>query len=146
MNKVCQKCNQSNPSEAAFCLNCASPLGQGGWQPNQQGNYQNYSSPQQAGQNFVQPSTSGGSSQRATAALVLALAGLFCCGPFTSVPAIIVGWMEINAINQGQSSPAGRGMATFGLWGGVIATLLHIGGYLFWALLSLSATSDPYYY
>lgn len=61
MNKSCQRCNQSNPPEATFCLNCASPLAReqsgGGWHANQQQNQSNFGG-QQAGQNVAQPSAS----------------------------------------------------------------------------------------
>lgn len=152
MNKQCQKCQQFNPPEAAFCLNCAAPLSQqqsgSNQQANQQWNQPNFGG-QQAGQNFAPPppAASGGASQRATTALILAITGLFCCGPFTSIPAMIVGWMEITAIKQEQSPPAGLRFAQVGLWGGVAVTLLQTAGFLFWLIISMmAATSDPYYY
>ena len=150
MDKHCQNCNQLNPSEAAFCLNCAAPLsgGQtGGSQPaNQQWNQPNFGG-QQAGQNFAPPpATSGGTSQRATAALMLVIAGFFCCGPLTSIPAVIVGWMEIDAIKKGQSSPNGLLFAQIGLWGGIAITILQGIGLLLWIVLSMAAASSPYDY
>lgn len=142
MNKSCHKCNQQNPPEAAFCLNCASPLLQG--QVNQQWNQPNFGAPQ-AGQNFSQPSPpSGGASQRAIVALVLVILGLVCCGPLTSLPAIIIGWMEMDAIKKGQSPQGGMWMASFGLWGGIIITVLQGGAFLLWLLLA--AASNPYDY
>ena len=153
MSKQCQNCQQSNPPEAAFCLNCAAPLAQtpfGNQQANQQANQQ-WNQPnfggQQAGQNFTQPqAASGGASQRAIIALVLTIIGLvFCCGPLAGIPAAIVGWMEMDAIKKGQSPPAGMWMAQVGLWGGIIVTILTtVGGILF--LLLSAASSDPYYY
>ena len=151
MDKYCQNCNQLNPSEAAFCLNCAAPLspGQtgGGQQANQQWNQQKVGG-QPAGQNFApsSPAASGGASQRATAALILAIAGLFCCGPFTSIPAVIVGWMEADAIKKGQSSPDGMRFAQIGIWGGIAVTILQGIGLLFWIILSMAAASNPYNY
>ncbi len=145
MDKFCQNCNQSNPSEAAFCLNCASPLGQG--QPaNQQWNQPNFGG-QPAGQNFAPPpSTSGGASQRATVALILAIAGLILCCPLASIPAAIVGWMEIDAIKKGQSPAAGKTFAQIGLWGGIAITILQGVGFVFWLMLSMAAASNPYNY
>ena len=149
MSKQCQNCQQSNPPEAAFCLNCAAPLSQnqfGNQQANQQWNQPNFGG-QQAGQNFAPPpTTAGGASQRAIVALVLTIVGLvLCCGPLTGIPAAIVGWMEISAIKQGQSPPAGMWMAQVGLWGGIIVTILTtVGGVLF--LLLSAASSNPYYY
>ncbi len=150
MDKFCQNCNQPNPAEAAFCLNCATPLARaqnvGGQTPQQPFNQPNFGG-QPAGQNFAPPPpTSGGTSQRATAALVLVIAGFFCCGPFTSIPAAIVGWMEIDAIKKGQSSAAGMTFAQIGLWGGIAITVLQGIGLILWLLLSVAAASDPYNY
>ncbi len=149
MNKVCQNCHQPNPSEAAFCLNCAAPLSSGqtgGQLPNQPYNQPHFGG-QPAGQNFAQPpTTSGGASQRANTALILAIAGLFCCGPLTSIPAIVVGWMEIDAIKKGQSSPNGKMFAQMGIGIGIAAIILQGGGFLLWILLSMMAASNPYGY
>ncbi len=143
MEKYCQNCKQANPSEAAFCLNCASPLPR-----NQASGYQQPNAPNfggQAQQNFASaPANSGAASQRATAALGLAIAGLFCCGPFTTVPAVIVGWMEIQAIKQGQSPSAGMMFAQIGLWGGIAVTILQTAAFLFWILLSMAAGANQY--
>ncbi len=154
MNKQCLNCQQSNPPEAAFCLNCAAPLAQNPFGNNQQANQQanpQWNQPnfggQQAGQNFAQqsPANAGGASQRAIIALVLTVAGLFCCGALASIPAAIVGWMEMDAIKKGQSPPAGMWMAQVGLWGGIIVTILTtIGGILF--LVLSAASSQPNYY
>lgn len=149
MNKVCPACNQSNPSEAAFCLNCAAPLppaGQSGQKANQQWNQPNFGG-QPAGQNFAPPTSPVAASQRAIIACVLAAVGLFCCGPFASIPAIIVGWMEMSAIKQGQSPQNGMKFALIGIWGGAAGLVLHAIGFILWLIISMSAaTSDPYYY
>lgn len=151
MDKRCQNCNQPNPPEAAFCLNCAAPLSgrqpgtQQQQQANQQWNHPNFGG-QPLGQNFAQPPpTAGGASKRATAALILAIAGLLCCGPFTSIPAAIVGWMEVDAIKKGQSSPGGMMFAQIGLWGGIAVTILQGIVLVLWILLSMAA-SNPYGY
>lgn len=151
MGKLCQNCHQSNPSEAAFCHNCASSLSSGQFgghqSANQQWNQSGYGG--QPAQNFAAPLAvnSGEASQRATIALVLAIAGLVCCGPLTSIPAIIVGWMEVAAIKQGQSPQAGMKFAQIGLWGGVAVTILQVFAFLFWIILSMAAAgSDPSYY
>ncbi len=143
MTRTCPKCNQINPADAAFCLNCASPISAPppyvgapppvGAQPVDLG-----------GSHFgTQPQA--GASQRAIIALSLALAGLFCCGPFTALPAAVVGWIELDAINKGQSPPAGKWMAQVGLWGGIVFTILHVIGYFVWIGLSMLA-SNPYAY
>lgn len=147
MQKFCQNCNQVNPAEAAFCRQCASPLNaaqpqqQHGTPPPQFGNQQqwgqpNYGTPQM--QNFAQ--AGGGASSRATAAAGLAVAALFCCGFLTGIPAAIMGWLEIQAIKEGKSSPAGMTMAQVGLWLGIIGTVINavanIIGVLFLGLLN----------
>ena len=79
MSKICQNCNQSNPSEAAFCLNCAKPLSQGQFGGGQPANNQ-WNQPNFGGQpmgNFAQPVNTNGASQRATVALILGFAACF---------------------------------------------------------------------
>lgn len=146
MERLCQNCNRPNPPEAAFCRHCASPMGQN--QGGQQGsanqgnanqgqfnNQQNFGG--QGRQNFAQ--ASGGPGQKAIAALILAIAGLICCGPFTGIPAAIAGWLEIGAIKEGRSSPNGMWMAQVGLWGGIAVSILHtILGVVFGFLSMLS--------
>lgn len=149
MSKTCQNCNQINLPQATFCSNCASPLppsnfGGGQQQGNQQWNQPNFGG--QQGQKFAPTGNpGGGASQKATAALILAIAGFFCCSIFTTIPAIFVGWMEMNAIKAGQSSKDGLLFAQLGFWIGIIATVLHIaGGGLWFLLVLLSAASNPY--
>ncbi len=140
MDKYCQNCNQANPADAAFCRNCSAPL-----TPNQ------FGSQQGSQQQFDQSSggaSSEGASQRAIISLVLAIAGLICCGPFTGIPAAILGWMEVGAIKRGESSQSGMTLAQIGLWGGIAVTILHslIGIGYFILMLGAAATSDPYGY
>lgn len=151
MEKLCQNCNRPNPPDAAFCRHCASPMPQGqGYQQggnvnqgqygNQQQNQQNFGG--QGQQNFAQPPA--GASQKAIAALALAIAGLVCCGPFTGIPAAIVGWMEMGSIKEGRSAPNGMWMAQVGLWGGIAVSIIYtILGFI-WILLSM--VSGPGYY
>lgn len=137
MSKFCQRCKQSNPSEAAFCLNCAAPLGASSGRQ------------QQANQPWHQPNFSGPAvdktfeaSSRAKLALGLSLAGMFCLGPLASIPAIILGWMEISAINQGQSSAAGKSITTFGIGMAVVSLVLQVGGFFLWILFAIAISAD----
>jgi hypothetical protein len=130
--KVCSNCNQTNPMEATFCRQCASPLGnnqsyqpppspprsnqQPGWNPPQGNN-------QKAPQNFT--SSSGGASSRAMAAAGLAAAALFCCGFLTGIPAAILGWLEVQSIREGKSSTDGMMMAQVGIWLGIAGTIIN---------------------
>ena len=127
--KVCSNCKQTNPLEAMFCRQCASPLDAG--QPNQQqyanpeqqfGNQPNFGN-QRVQQNFA--ATSGGANSRATQSAILAVVALFCCGFLTGIPAAIMGWLEIQAIKEGKSSPEGMMMAQIGLWLGIGGTIIN---------------------
>lgn len=131
MTKLCSKCNQMNPAEAAFCLNCASPLAA-------------MNAPIGAPPS-AQPG--GGQSQKGLISLILAIVALVCCGPFAGIPAAIVGWMELDAIKAGRSAPDNRWMALVGLWGGIASTVIHVIGYVLYVMLGmLSAMSNPYAY
>ena len=143
-----------NPPDAAFCLNCSASLapvvgGPGYQQPNPPyvGGQAPYvgAPPQQYGGN--QPVASGGASSRAIVSLVLAIVALvLCCGPLTGIPSAILGWMELDAINKGQSPVAGKWMAQVGLWGGIVLTVLGGIAFVLWILMWVMAASNPYAY
>lgn len=145
--KVCQNCNQTNPPEAMFCRQCASPLGAG--QQNQPPpptpQYQQ-PPPIHQPQNFARPASGGSTSGRAMASAGLAVLSLFCCGFLSGLPAAVLGWLEIQAIKEGKSSPDGMMFAQIGLWGGIIGgiigTILGFIGLLIFAGMN----SNPYYY
>jgi hypothetical protein len=134
MSLYCSQCNQANPTDAAFCLNCASPLKR--------------AAAVNAGESGADDSHgSGDSSQKGLFAMILAIVALVCCGPFTGIPAAILGWLELDSIKNGRSPADNKWMAMVGLWGGIASTLIHIVIYVLWALMGmLSAASDPYYY
>ena len=73
---------------------------------------------------------SGGASGRAIAALVCMILSFVFCGPFTSIPAIILGKQEMDAIKRGEASRAGDGLAKAGFYGGIVSTVLTCGGFL----------------
>lgn len=139
MTRVCPNCGQANPPDAAFCLNCATPLSPqfGGGPAYQQqsppyaGGHGSYvggpAQPYVGGEDFgTRPQGAAGSaSGRAIGSAILAAATLIlCCGPFTGIPAAILGWLELEAIKKGQAAEAGRLWAQIGLWGGIAATLI----------------------
>ena len=133
MTKACPSCNQLNPPDAAFCLNCSASLAPAphiGAQPNQQ---------------WQQPPV-GGPLAGNPIALVLAIAALICCGPVAGVPASIVGWMELDAIKNGRSPASGKWMAQVGLWVGIASSVIHVVVYMIWVLFSAMASSNPYGY
>lgn len=148
MNKTCPSCYQSNPPEAVFCLSCAAPLPKpqqygGSWQANQP----NYGA-QPAGRNFMNPvGYTAEASSRAKLACALGVLGIFCLSVFASIPAIFIGWSELSSIKHGQSSPGGKAMASFGMWSGIVTTILHIGlVFLAFIMALMDAASSPDYY
>jgi len=63
-----------------------------------------------------------GASTMATVALVLGLASWVVGGLLTAIPGLIIGMMEMSAIDRGESPAAGRTFAQVGFW----ASLAHI--------------------
>lgn len=61
-------------------------------------------------------------------ALGLGIAGLVCCGVFTGIPAIILGYNGMQAADQGRAT--NKGVATAGLVLGVISIV--------WTIVALS--------
>jgi len=134
MNKTCPKCGLSNPSEAAFCHNCAAPLNNTPQAP----------PPFQAGggQGYM---TAPPESQKPMIAMILAIGAFLCCGPLLGIPAAILGWLELTAIKEGKAPAKGKTMASIGLWGGIAATVIHIVGYvIFMALGMLGGMTGGY--
>jgi hypothetical protein len=82
------------------------------------------------------PAKAGGN---AVTALVLGVAGFFCCNLVGPV-AWYMGHQERKAIRAGLSSPAGDGMALAGMILGIIDTILLVVSVLFivlWILVSV---------
>ncbi len=69
-----------------------------------------------------------GASGRAIASLVLMLVAFFVgCGPFLSIPALILGKQELDAIRAGRAPKAGETLAKFGFYGGIAVTIIYCG-------------------
>jgi hypothetical protein len=66
----------------------------------------------------------------AVTALVLGILGLVLCGPFTAIPAIIVGRNTVREIDASQGRLDGRGMAQAGFVLGIVGTVLAALGLL----------------
>lgn len=165
----CTRCGANNLDTDQFCRSCSAPLtkpggasgassgspqqpypystpGHGQQQQPQSytpyPGYQGYPPPQQvyANQTYQQQGASG----RAIASLVLSLVSIFMCGPLTSIPGMILGKMEMNAIRQGQASSAGEGIAKAGFYISLVITILYglvIMGYIFLIFIGLAAAS-----
>ncbi len=61
----------------------------------------------------------------ATAALVLSIVGIFCCG-VASIVGLILGIVELGRINRGESSEKGRSFAKAAIIIGAIAVTLGV--------------------
>lgn len=132
----CQQCGVENLMGAHFCRACASPLL--AHQSTDQVNYHNH---QQFNHQFMQPKP--GASGRAITAMILSIIGVFLCGLFTSIPGMVLGKMEMNAIDEGRAPLAGKGFAQTGFYVGMVGTGLSLvcGGFY---LLSVFASYGAY--
>jgi len=71
---------------------------------------------------WAEQETSG----KAVAALVLGIVSYFFLGPLTAILAIILGVMARRDIEQSDGALRGRGMASWGLWLGVVNIILVV--------------------
>lgn len=157
----CTRCGTQNPDDSGFCRNCSSPLTRPASQQ-QPGVYANpspYPAPSQPqpppypgyqGAPIYQSSYAGQSAQgsasgRAIASMVLSILGLVMCAFFTSIPGMILGKMEMNAINLGQAPKAGETLAKIGFYVGIAGTVIYcLGGALWGILVSLGAAAGSF--
>lgn len=149
----CTRCGTQNPDDAGFCRNCSSALTRPVSQ-HQSGTYANPQSyaPQQtsqspypgyqgppsyrseyANQSIQQQSASG----RAIASMVLSILGLVMCTFFTTIPGMILGKMEMNAIAAGQAPRAGETLAKIGFYVGIAGTVIYCLGGIAAAMLGM---------
>jgi hypothetical protein len=56
--------------------------------------------------------------------MILSIISIFTCGALLSIPGMILGKMEMNAIRQGQAPPAGETLAKVGFYVGLGVTIL----------------------
>lgn len=162
----CTRCGTQNPEDATFCRNCSAPLVKpsdpsrqsgGGFAPSPYATpggssqssstsqppaqtpypgYQGYPVHQSSYAN--QPTTQQGSaSGRAIASLVLSILGLIACGFLTSIPGLILGKMEMNAINAGEAPRAGETIAKIGFYVGIAGTAIYCLLGIVWGILMM---------
>ena len=117
----CNRCGIDNQSGSQFCRGCASPIeGAPNYHQQQFHQQQFYQQHQQfGGWNAMPPQKA---SSRAVTAMVLSVVGLLLCGFFTSIPGMILGYLEMSAINEGRAPQAGSGFAKTGFYGGMVVT------------------------
>ncbi|MFN0086380.1 MAG: DUF4190 domain-containing protein [Blastocatellia bacterium] len=80
-----------------------------------------------------------GASSRAVGAMILSLISIFTCGPLFSIPGMIMGKKEMDAIRQGEAPPAGETMAKIGYYVGIVSTVLACLGFLAWIVMFVIA-------
>jgi len=165
----CTRCGTQNPEDVTFCRNCSAPLVKPGDTPRQPGGvnpspyaapggsqtsptspppgqvpypgYQGYPVYQSGYANQPVPQQ-GSASGRAIASLVLSILGLLACTFFTSIPGLILGKMEMNAINAGEAPRAGETLAKIGFYLGIAGTAIYCLVGIIWAIIAmLSAAS-----
>jgi hypothetical protein len=166
----CTRCGANNLDTDQFCRSCSAPLTKPGGAPGASSGppqqpyaystpghgqqqqppqnyppypgYQGYPPPQYgyANQMYSQQGASG----RAITSLVLSIISIFMCALFTSVPGMILGKMEMNAIRQGQAPLAGEGIAKAGFYIGLVVTILYglvVLAYIILVILGIAAAS-----
>ena len=112
---ICNQCGIDNQMGAQFCRACATPL-----LMNQKFNQQYVDGQQHFNHQFHQPKQSA--SGRAITAMVLSITGILLCGFFTCIPGMILGKMEMTAIDEGRAPIAGSGFAKTGYYAGMVGT------------------------
>ena len=164
----CTRCGANNLDTDQFCRSCGGPLVKSGAQgassgsaqppypystPNagqqqqqqqqQQGytpypGYQGYPPPQYGHANQMSAQQVGASG-RAIAALILSIVTLVtCCWP-AGIVGIVLGKMEMNAIQEGRAPRAGETLAKVGFYLGIVGTALSL---LLWGLYFIGALAS----
>lgn len=72
---------------------------------------------------------------RGTLILVLGILSLVLCGPFTGIPAIIMGGGDLKKMDAGQMDPDGRSLTNVGRILGIVSLVLYIISCVVYALL-----------
>jgi hypothetical protein len=106
--------------------------------------YQGYPQQQQYGYGAQMPIQQGGASGRAISALVLSIISFVTCCLPVGIIGIVLGKMEMNAIQEGRASRAGESLAQVGFYRGIVATALSllVGGlYFLGALASIAGNN-----
>ncbi len=129
----CNRCGGANPDDVRFCVKCGAAIAPTKTQPpstpaeyNLPGFSQTPAQPHQSYQNYPSgpPGAHAGASGRAIASMILSLVSIVSCGPFLSVPGLIMGKLELDAIRRGQSPLAGETFAKIGYYAGIAITAL----------------------
>jgi hypothetical protein len=71
--------------------------------------------------------------------MILSIVSIVTCGPFLSIPGLVLGKMEMNAIREGRASQAGETFAKVGFYLGLAVTVLSCLGGFIWMMAMLLA-------
>jgi hypothetical protein len=166
----CTRCGANNLDTDQFCRSCgATMVKSGGAQSASSGSAQqpySYSTPS-AGQQQQQPqgytpypgyqghppsqqygyanqmySQQNSASGRSIASMILSIISIFTCGPLLSIPGMILGKVEMNAIRQGQAPQAGENFAKAGFYVGLSVTILSCLVGLFYVFIVILGTAS----
>jgi hypothetical protein len=143
----CTQCGTANSDELRFCSNCGAPMVRRGDTPQNrapsvsgQTPYPEYraESPYPGyraessypaypgGPAYPMHPKEGSASGRAVISMILSIISPFTCWLFLSIPGLILGKMEMNAIRDGQAPKAGETFAKIGFYVGLAVTLLSL--------------------
>jgi Domain of unknown function (DUF4190)/zinc-ribbon domain len=149
----CTQCGTANSDELRFCSNCGAPMVRRGDTPQNrapsvsgQTPYPEYraESPYPGyraessypaypgGPAYPMHPKEGSASGRAVISMILSIISPFTCWLLLSVPGLILGKMEMNAIRDGQAPKAGETFAKIGFYVGLAVTLLSLVIPLIW--------------
>jgi Domain of unknown function (DUF4190) len=87
------------------------------------------------GQAYSMHSKEAGASGRAVISMILSVISPFTCWLFLSIPGLILGKMEMNAIRDGQAPKAGETFAKIGFYVGLVVTGLSLVLPVIWLIL-----------
>jgi Domain of unknown function (DUF4190)/zinc-ribbon domain len=143
----CTQCGTANSDELKFCSNCGSSMVRRGDTPQnrvssgeRQTPYPGYRGESAypaytGGPAYPIQSQEAGASGRAVISMILSVISPFTCWLFLSVPGLILGKMEMNAIRDGQAPKAGETLAKIGFYVGLVVTALSLIIPVIWLIL-----------
>jgi hypothetical protein len=127
MNETrCPRCGGVNPANSLFCANCGAQFGTPAGMNSPQAPPSvppNYYPPPPPPAYPLQPQAK---SNRALIAMICAVLGFVACGPIASVPGIVLGKLEMDAIREGRAPRSGENMAKWAFYLSIAATAISV--------------------
>jgi hypothetical protein len=87
------------------------------------------------------PLRPGSASGRAITSMILSIISVFTCGPLLSIPGMILGKIEMNAIRDGKAAREGETLAKIGFYFGLVMTVFSCVGGTLWVFYVLAMAS-----